>query len=415
MNGPAQSPTHRRQAEAAPRRRAGTERSGAARGDSVRSVHELEVRLIELEMQNDELRRSRTLAEGAAERYASLYESAPIGFFTVGRDATVAQGNRAAARLLGVETERLPGLRFGSFVAAADQPVFSAFLERTFAGHAECGCQIHLATEGAARSVQVEGSLLPHNLECRLAIADVTEWRHAEEEVHRLTAEMEERVRQRTETIREMASGLTLLEKQERARLSYLLHEHLQQLMVGAKFLLESVKGRNPVDDRRLLDRVKEVLSESIEVSRTLAVDLCPPVLLLDGFPAALRWLAGWMRDNLGLGVTIQEDSAHLALPDDLSVVLYQAVRELLFNVAKHAKVSAAVLRIGEADGSVRIEVGDQGVGFDSSNEGSFAMPSDHFGLYSVRKRILLLGGRFNIDSAPGRGCRITVSMPLPK
>ena len=413
MKGPAQSSTRRHQAEAAPRPRAGTERTGTARVDRLRSVHELEVRLIELEMQNDELRRSRSLAEGAAERYTSLYESAPIGFFTVGRDATIAQANRAGARLVDASSERLPGLSFGSFVATADRAVFDAFLDRTFSGQPEPGCQIHLLKEGSERSVQIEGSLMPEGVECRLALTDVTDRTRAEDEVRHLTAEMEERVRQSTATYRKVASGLTLLEKQERTRLSYVLHEHLQQLMVGAKLLLEGVKGRNAVEDRKLLERVKEVLSESIEVSRTLAVDLCPPVLLLDGLPAALRWLAGWMRENLGLWVTIQEGPMTMRLPDELSVVLYQSVRELLFNVAKHAKVASAVLEIDQPEDSIRLVVSDQGVGFDDSMEEPFVIASDRFGLYSVRRRVFLLGGGFDIETSPGCGCRITVSMPV--
>jgi PAS domain S-box-containing protein len=244
---------------------------------------------------------------------------------------------------------------------------------------------------------------------------DVTARRQVEaaENIRRLNAELEERVRQRTATIRRLHTDLTLAEQRERSRVSMILHENLQQLMVGAKFLLQNAVERLPEEDRKRIARVDQILSDSVQVVRNLAVELSPPILRDEGLAATLKWLGQWMLENYGLAVRVRVGTARKTLSEELSVILYQVVRELLFNVVKHAKVKAADVSMEQAGGQLRIAVSDAGVGFSPNNPQLWASPANTLGLMSVRERLALLDGQLDVESAPGRGCRISLRVPL--
>ena len=207
---------------------------------------------------------------------------------------------------------------------------------------------------------------------------------------------------------RDLAAALTLAEQAERRRISSLLHDHIQQLLFGAQFSVQSLR-RLATDDRAEadLDRAHDALSQSIEATRTLTLDLTPPVLDDEDYSVALRWLADHMRTQHGIAVEVSADGPAVVARREVRVLLTELVRELLFNVVKHAGVDRAFVRVGGADGTLRVAVEDDGTGFDP------AAGRDGFGLYSARGRLELLGGRLDLDAAPGRGTRATIEIAL--
>jgi CheY-like chemotaxis protein/anti-sigma regulatory factor (Ser/Thr protein kinase) len=120
------------------------------------------------------------------------------------------------------------------------------------------------------------------------------------------------------------------------------------------------------------------------------------------------------MQQTHRLKVEVQADAAAEPNAEDIRVLLFQSVRELLFNVVKHAGVASARVRMSrDGDDSVRITVSDEGVGFDPmapSDEGAL---SSGFGLFSLRERLDLLGGRIGVESTPDRGTRVTLLAPV--
>jgi PAS domain S-box-containing protein len=143
-------------ADAAELRRRAEARLGAGRSeaaalaevDAQRIVHELQVHKVEPEMQNEELCRSRVEVEAGLERYTELYDFAPVGYMTLGRDGAIRQVNLTGTRLLGVERGRLPGRRFGVLIVEPDRAGFNAFLEKVFARQAQESCEVALLEEG---------------------------------------------------------------------------------------------------------------------------------------------------------------------------------------------------------------------------------------------------------------------------
>lgn len=232
-----------------------------------------------------------------------------------------------------------------------------------------------------------------------------------QEEVERRLA-AESHLRMRSEQLRALASELTLAEQRERRRLAEMLHDNLQQLLVGAKFRLTRLGRTGDAEVRRASDEVQDLLDESIECSRTLTGELSPPILHQAGLSPALGWLVVWMQQRHALAVELQTDESAEPRSEEVRVLLFQSARELLFNVVKHAKVNKARMRLRRAGEQIELAVSDDGVGFDPSAVIPRAGRPGGFGLFSIRERLDLLGGRLEIDSAPGGGSRFRMLVP---
>lgn len=216
-----------------------------------------------------------------------------------------------------------------------------------------------------------------------------------------------------------LASALTLAEQAERRRLSNLLHDHLQQLLFGAKLGLGAIEGSDDAAQRRQrLAEVEKVLDEAIATTRDLAVELTPPVLDREDLEVALRWVASHMGERYGLDVEVDAQADCRVPARELRVLLVQFVRELLFNVVKHADTSRATVRLIEDAGHYAISVIDSGRGFDLrvlelEADGAGIHSPRGFGLSSIRERLDLLGGRLELRSQQGEGTSVTIHAPV--
>lgn len=251
------------------------------------------------------------------------------------------------------------------------------------------------------------------------AIRYAMERKQSEQQLKALNESLEHRVAERTAVatrraaqLRALASELTLAEQRERRRLAEILHDRLQQLLYAARLNLGGVR-RGTLDPElcEVVERIDGLLGEAIAESRSLTMELSPPVVYVGAPQAALEWLARHLDQTCGLAVEIEACPGIRLDSEDLRILLFQSVRELLFNVVKHAGTSRARVSMKECDGDrICVEVADEGVGFDM--EQPRRDDSGGFGLFSIRERLELLGGSMEVVSAPGRGTRVTILTP---
>jgi signal transduction histidine kinase len=165
------------------------------------------------------------------------------------------------------------------------------------------------------------------------------------------------------------------------------------------------------------LNEVIDLIAQTIDVTRSLTFEMSPPVLYELGFEAAIGWLAKQTKQRFGLEVEFADDGKPKPLGTDVRVLLFQAVRELLVNVVKHANARKAKVSTRRGRDRIQITVEDNGVGFDASRTSANA--SDYtrggFGLFNIRERLDHIGGSVDIRSRPGRGTRVTLIAPLLK
>ncbi|MGC4095688.1 MAG: response regulator [Nitrospira sp.] len=163
-----------------------------------------------------------------------------------------------------------------------------------------------------------------------------------------------------------------------------------------------------------LLRETDEVLSEALTYTRTLVADLSPRVLSDHGLTAGLRWLGDYMQKH-SMAVTVHAPKQEVTLSEEQKLLLFQSVRELLINASKHAGTGSATVALHQHDGTLRIEVRDDGVGFDpaTSESAPSGEISSKFGLFSIRERMRALGGEFDLKSAPGKGTLATLIVPV--
>jgi PAS domain S-box-containing protein len=235
--------------------------------------------------------------------------------------------------------------------------------------------------------------------------------KEAEEALRRSHAELEQRTLQLTR----LASQLTLAEQNARRQLAKTLHDGLQQLLFSAGITLdEAMKRSSPGDQEKVLGKARAAITEAMDAARTLSVNLFPPVLHLGGLPAALVWLGRRTQEQYKVVVNVTADPEANPDASDVRILLFEAVRELLFNAVKHAAVDRIDVKLALEPGDIiQIQVSDEGVGFDpSATLRDKDQSQTGLGLFSIQERLALLGGHLHIHSAPGKGSRFTLTLP---
>jgi signal transduction histidine kinase len=264
-------------------------------------------------------------------------------------------------------------------------------------------------------------------------VRDITAERLIEDQLRedndRLSREVDrqsELAREHREKIARLMAELLRAEQQERSRIQHLIHDELQQILVSIRMQLAMVRDRCDEGVATLdADRIAGViaqLDESLECTRDLAVRLAPPMLESQGLGAGLSHLCEEMNRRYGLHVDLHTSGALPEIGLEVMQLVYQVVRELLFNVVKHAGVSHARVEIElDAGQQLRVLVEDDGAGFDvtqlrwedTGRGDNVTGPGPRsLGLRGMRTRAATIDGILTVDSAPARGCRIVLSVP---
>ncbi len=329
--------------------------------------------------------------------YRMMVESMNEGAVTLIPDGTIFYCNGRFGEMIQMDCEKLIGTTFHKLIVPKQRNAFDKVL-RNAAPH---GVREEFTLQTAkGQRVPVQLSLYPLGVEQMSGIAV-------------LATDISERI-QAQEKIRSLAAELTRAEQEERYRISQVLHDDLQQRLFAIKAQLSFLKDVNlSADTYRELDEIQASLSESIAITRNLSIDLSPIVLQGEGLIEAMTWLAFRMKEQYGLQVELEAKAKVDQLDNHIRMLVFQSVRELLFNVVKHSGVSQAKITLEELQGHSLITVSDDGKGFDTDVVmGSRQMAH---GLLIIQDRLNLLGCQMELVSKPGEGTRIKIELPVER
>ncbi len=226
-----------------------------------------------------------------------------------------------------------------------------------------------------------------------------------------------ERIDQYQRQLRSLVFEVVVAEERQRRRLATDLHDGLGQTLTLARMKLGELARK--LDDNGVGEPIRDIaqlVDDALRSTGALTFELSPPVLHELGFVPAVRWLGGDVKGRYSLDVVVDDDGASMVMEDQVSVVLFRAVRELLINVAKHAQTSRAWVSLSRTGDTALVTVQDRGRGFrwpPQAGPAAAGAVQGGFGLFTIQERLGHLGGAMTIRSAPGAHTKITLRVPL--
>lgn len=397
-----------------------TARSGAP-GDLARTERRLLAVQFELDvyrthstLQNEQLLETQEQLKASRDAYASLYDFAPVAYLTLDARGTVLEANLTAADWLGVPRPELLDAPFMEYVQPWHRERLVDHLRRCEAKEALVeteldlqlchreGLTVQMRSRGHLRS----GAAVPV---FQTALTDITALKRYEAELSQANCLLRERAEllaSRNRDLQRLGKRLRQAEMRERRTLARLLHDHLQQLLFAAKIRLERESRERPGAAAETLP----LLDEALTACRNLAAELVPPVLYESGLAEALEYLVERFRQTYGMDIGFEHDGVSVS-DQDLRCAFYDAARELLFNVVKHAQTRRARVQLAHDPELEQLElcVSDDGIGVTDPKAVTGGL-----GLIGLREQLRSLSGDIEVKRLEPGLCVIVHASTSP-
>ena len=236
-----------------------------------------------------------------------------------------------------------------------------------------------------------------------------------EQDLKRLVDTLEEQAVEREETkdkLRSLTNELLFAEERERRRIASEIHDRIGHTLTSVSLKIGLLRGTSDSEKDVVLTEIRQAIEESVNEVQSMIFEISPPVLYDLGVRAAIDWLIEQTSTEHGLEIGLEGDDALEPINNNLRVLIFRAVRELLFNVVKHANANRVGISISRKAEQLVISVQDDGMGMPA---GVTSSPSgaEGFGLFSIRERLSYFGGGLTVHSAPRQGTRVVMEIPV--
>ena len=265
-----------------------------------------------------------------------------------------------------------------------------------------------VSKDGSIRYFSIQCYPIPNygdkELNSVISIRDITERKNMEKKnIQNYKRKMEN-----------LSHKLTLAEEHERKRIATDLHAEIGQTLAFLKLKIGELKEKeSSPKNKGALEELHNLVQNAITSTRSLMTQISPSILYELGFVPAVDWLAETILKENNIKYEFKDDGKEKPLTEDVRILLFQAVRELLVNIRKHAKAKKVKIAIKRNKGDIQIKIEDNGIGFNTSALDSYCEKDVGFGLLNIRSRIDVVGGSFEIESHKKRGTKITLKAPL--
>lgn len=223
----------------------------------------------------------------------------------------------------------------------------------------------------------------------------------------------EEELLAHRDQLRSLSTQMLLTEERERRRIAIDLHDRIGHALANIMLKLGELRHfASSLNSNGLLDEISFLVERCITDSQSLTFEISPPILYDLGLEAAIDWLVEKTREEHKINIEFENDGLDSDFDESIRILLFRAIRELLFNMVKYSGATSARVHVGKVNKKIKIGIEDDGIGFDVNELRSSGEKKGGFGLFSIRERLTRHGGSLEIDSAPGKGTRITIISP---
>ena len=406
----------RRRAEEALRARPNGSTASLSGDEAIRLVEELRVHQVELELQNEELRRTRRETEELRDRYADLYDFAPVGYFTLDADGVIREANLTGSLLLATDRQTLIGRRFSAFLDPVAVRPFERFCDRVRCSGSTETCDVLVSGRAGHDDwyAQLKGRAEPARGDggprLRLVASDITDRKRTEQALRTSNEELQRYAyvasHDLQEPLRSIVSFSRLLEKRYRGKLDQDADEYINFIVEGG-------------------NRMQQLILDMLEFSRV--VSRAGPRAPTDprlAASAALRLLEGPIAEA---GATVEVGELPVVTADPTQ--LEQVFANLVGNAVKYRRESvppAIAISAHRVNGTVEFAVRDNGIGIEAEYfDRIFDMFSrlhtreryggTGIGLAVVKRIVERHGGRIRVESVPGEGSTFFFTLPAAR
>jgi PAS domain S-box-containing protein len=374
----------------------------------IRELTDLRRRLIELESSETKQRKMLRDLRKSEERYRLLVESSSDFIWEVDANGIYTYANQKIKDLLGYEPEEIIGKTPFDLMPAYEVERVARLFKDIFESQKPFQELENTNLHKDGHHVVLDTSGVP--------IFDTngnfSGYRGIDRDISK-RKKTEKRLNDYQNQLRSLTSQLTLTEERARRRIATDLHDRIGQALAMSKIKLGSLReSASSIGLDGDVDKIRDLIEQTIQDTRSLIFDICPPLLYELGFEKAVEWLLENIQEQHGINVLFEDDGIPKPLDDDIRVLLYQTVRELLMNVVKHAQAKKVMVSFKGNRGHIKISVEDDGIGFDSSNILSSVGKPEGFGLFRIVERLHYLGGEIQFESKPHHGTKISMVVP---
>ena len=340
------------------------------------------------------------------QKYRNLIMALNEGVWAIDQDAYTTFVNPRMAEVLGYTEEEMEGKHLFSFMDDRGVELAKENLERRQQGIKEHHDFEFLRKDGIRMYASLETSPIMDaegNYAGAIAgVVDITE-----------RVKVEEALRDTNVQLQSLADRLEEMDESHRRRTAKELHDRTAQNLSAVSINLSMIKLLLPPEeiakvDQRLEDS-QELLNDAVMHIRDVMAELHPVILDDYGLMAALRWLGDQFSERTGVHAVVKGEDLPSKLPQKKERAIFRIAQEALMNIAKHAMASEVIVALEEINGSLRLVISDDGVGFDTEVVKSSKEP--HWGLAIMKERIIAVQGELNVESMPEKGTRIIAQL----
>lgn len=361
---------------------------------------ELQVAQTRIDVQKDQLTLSASLLEKEQVKFANFFNLAPVAYFVLNQTGKIDEVNLQGLSLLGLPKKEILEHQFQQFIKEDYQHAFNKFQQTLTPNKGKHSLElILLSNHGQEIYARIEGTAILNNtstvVQYYIAIIDITRSKLIAQAAEQLEEEKQKLI---------LSTSFNAQEK-ERAKISSVLHDSINQLLYGIRLHLNHLQLQHKGIE---FTAIQQLLAQSIKEVRELSYQLTPSVLRDFGFVAGVKEMTKRLC-TAHLKIAVQIDDATDRLDGELQLSIFRIIQELLNNCIKHAEASKIDVQVKKEDNALCLRVRDNGIGLTHQMKTALLKGS---GLRGIRNRVQLLDGKF-ILKKPDKGTDIWVKIPI--